>query len=61
MPKISVIIILFAIFALISCKSGGTMGTGAISSSIVDTTNILQDGTVVRLTYQKQSRRELVS
>ena len=56
MPNLIVIIILFGIFALVSYESGRTMGTDAIGSSIMDTTNVLQDGTVVRLTYQKQSR-----
>ena len=52
MPNFIEIIILFAIFALVSNKSGRTMGTGAISSIIMNITNILQDGTVVRVKDQ---------
>ena len=52
MPNFIEIIILFAIFALVSNKSGRTMGTGPISSSNMNITNILQDGTVTKLKKQ---------
>ena len=61
MPNFIEIIILFAIFALVSNKSGRTMGTDAIGSSIMDTTNILQDGTVVRIKDQTSLGRGVVS
>ena len=47
------IIVLFAMLALVFCNSGATIRRNTSNTTIMDTTKILQDGTVVRFNYQK--------
>ena len=55
------IIVVFVMLTLVFSNSGVTTSRNTTNITIMDTTKILQDGAVVRLTYQKQSRRGVLS